>query len=255
MTGGDHEALAFRDRRALDDHRDRSAGDHWRDISEDRLAGRQTSSDTSETGTWTVVASSHPSATIAQADLPRPPATVPPPADQATVVASSPPTATVARIDLPVAAATVSPSDPPPTDGTPTSTPATTEFVLDIESIDLHEPVVAGGQDEIDQGYVTAVDWSSQGYPASCLPGTGCTVWLAGHRSTHQGVFARLPEIAAGTLIEIHFHGQAYAYTVTDAVIVPGTSPPSVIHGDLVLQTTAPSGQRILIYAATVKAP
>ena len=32
-----------------------------------------------------------------------------------------------------------------------------------------------------------------------CLPGDGCTVWLAGHRSTHQAVFARLPEITAGT--------------------------------------------------------
>ena len=43
-----------------------------------------------------------------------------------------------------------------------TSTPSPAEYVLDIESIDLHEPVVAGDQDEIDQGYVTAVDWSSE---------------------------------------------------------------------------------------------
>ena len=134
---------------------------------------------------------------------------------------------------------------------TPISPPPTTEYVLDIQSIGLHEPVVTGDQDEIDQGHVTAVDWSAEGYPTSCRPGDGCTVWLAGHRSTHQAVFARLPEITAGSPIEIHFDGRAYAYTVTDVVSVPGSSPPSVIHGDLILQTSAAGGQRILIYAAT----
>ena len=120
------------------------------------------------------------------------------------------------------------------------------------QSIDLYEPVVAGEQDEIDQGHVTAVDWSAGGYPTSCRPGDGCTVWLAGHRSTHQAVFARLPEITTGSPIEIHVDGRAHAYVVTDVVTVPGSSPPSVIHGDLVLQTSAPGGQRILVYAATI---
>jgi LPXTG-site transpeptidase (sortase) family protein len=147
-------------------------------------------------------------------------------------------------------------TSPPATDTAvvepPTSAPPTQEYVLDIASLDLHEPIVAGEQDEIDQGHVTAVDWSSEGYPTSCLPGDGCTVWLAGHRSTHQAVFARLPEITAGSLIEIHFHGQTYTYAVTGVVTVPGSAPPSVIHGDLVLQTSAPGGQRILVYAVTV---
>jgi LPXTG-site transpeptidase (sortase) family protein len=125
----------------------------------------------------------------------------------------------------------------------------TSEYVLDIPYIDLREPVIGGGQDEIDQGGVTAVDWSSQGYPSSCLPGEGCTVWLAGHRTTHDAVFARLPELTVGVAVAIHFHGQTYAYTVTGAVTVPGSSPPSVIVGDLVLQTSAPGDQRVLIYA------
>jgi len=143
------------------------------------------------------------------------------------------------------------PSDTVGVDERQTTTPSTQEYVLDIPAIDLHEHVVAGDQDEIDQGHVTAVDWSSRGYPTSCRPGDGCTVWLAGHRSTHQAVFARLPEITAGNSIEIHFEGEAYAFMVTGVVTVPGSSPPSVIHGDLVLQTSAPSGQRILIYATT----
>jgi hypothetical protein len=74
---------------------------------------------------------------------------------------------------------------------------------------------------------------------------------VGGHRTTHDAVFARLPELAVGAPIAIHFHGQTYAYTVTGAVTVPGTSPPSVIVGDLVLQTSASGDQRVLVYAAT----
>ena len=76
--------------------------------------------------------------------------------------------------------------------------------------------------------------------------------------STHQAVVARTidrSELTAGSLIEIHFDGRAYAYTVTDVATVPGSSPPSVIHGDLLLQTSAAGGQRILIYAATASSP
>ena len=204
-----------------------------------------------ETRTTTGVVSSPTSVTIVASHAPPPGAASPAPSDRTTVAARPPTSATVAPADLP----SVTTSPPAPDTVVvepPTSAPPTQEYVLDIASLDLHEPVVAGEQDEIDQGHVTAVDWSSEGYPTSCLPGDGCTVWLAGHRSTHQAVFARLPEITAGTLIEIHFHGQTYTYAVTDVVTVPGSAPPSVIHGDLVLQTSAPGGQRILVYAVTV---
>jgi len=133
---------------------------------------------------------------------------------------------------------------------TPPVVPPTDDYELDIPAIELAQPVVPGGQAEIDQGHVTAVDWSAFGFPASCSPGDGCTVWLAAHRSTHGAVFARLPELAAGAQIVIHFHGLTFVYTVTSVETVPGTAPPSVIHGDLVLQTSAPHNRRILVYAA-----
>lgn len=202
-----------------------------------------------ETRTTTGVVSSPTSVTIVASHAPRPGAASPAPPDRTTVAARPPTSAGVAPANLPSVT-----TSPPAPDTVVVETPTTApqEYVLDIESLALHEPVVAGEQDEIDQGHVTAVDWSSEGYPTSCLPGDGCTVWLAGHRSTHQAVFARLPEITAGALIEIHFHGQTYTYAVTDVVTVPGSGPPSVIHGDLVLQTSAPGGQRILVYAVTV---
>ena len=179
-----------------------------------------------------------------------------PPSDRTVAAASPPSPGPSAKPDGPAPAAA-----PPTTTSSvplnltdaqtvvPTVVEQTSEYVLDIPFIDLHEPVISGGQDEIDQGSVTAVDWSSEGYPASCLPGDGCTVWLAGHRTTNDAVFARVPELAAGAVVQIHFRGQIYTYTVTESVTVPGSSPPSVIAGDLVLQTSAPGDQRVLIYA------
>lgn len=214
----------------------------------DRPSGMHaTSDDADETGETTEVIRSPASSTIVESDPPSPTAASPPPSVSST-------SSTFATTEPPPVTASPPPTDPVVVE-VPASAPPTTEYILDIESIDLHEPVVAGDQDEIDQGHVTAVDWSSEGYPTSCAPGAGCTVWLAGHRSTHRAVFARLPELTVGSLIEIRFDGHAYAYTVTDVVTVPGSSPPSVIHGDLVLQTSAEGGQRILIYAAGASPP
>jgi LPXTG-site transpeptidase (sortase) family protein len=210
------------------------------------LAGAQPADVTSSAHATTA-----PATTTTPAAAPRVVAAPSPTADQTTVGATprrSPDA--IAPPDGPGQSAS-----PPPTAGPPIVVDAqpvveqSSEYVLDIPSIDLHEPVIAGDQNEIDQGHVTAVDWSSEGYPTSCLPGDGCTVWLAGHRSTHDAVFARLPEITAGAPIAIQFHGRTYTYTVTEVVTVPGTSPPSVITGDLVLQTSAPGDLRILIYA------
>lgn len=137
---------------------------------------------------------------------------------------------------------TLPPSSPQPT-------VATNEYVLDIPPISLSQPVVAGDQAQIDAGSVTAVDWSQFGYPTSCLPDQGCTIWLAGHRSTHGAVFAHLPEVTVGASVEIQFHGRLFDYTVREVANVPSTSPPSVIHGDLVLQTSLPGDRRMLVYA------
>ena len=56
---------------------------------------------------------------------------------------------------------------------------------VDFDDIGLHEPIVKGGQREIDQGHVVDVTW---------LPG----IWLAGHHSTHGAVFRNLGEADIG---------------------------------------------------------
>lgn len=174
----------------------------------------------------------------------------PPPEQATSAVAAHSPVAgtqpTVADVAAPPS------SEPSATDDAKAVAQQADEYVLDIPFIELSQPVVSGDQTEIDEGKVTAVDWTAYGYPASCLPGDGCTVWLAGHRTTHGAVFARLPELTIGVPIVIHFHGRLYSYSVTSVVTVPGSAPPSVISGDLVLQTSAPGDQRILIHADEV---
>ena len=125
-------------------------------------------------------------------------------------------------------------------------------FVLDIAQIGLWQAVVQGGQRELDAGRVTAIDWSSYGFPTSCMPGEGCTVWLGGHRSSHGSVFARIPELAAGSIVDIHYHGEVFRYTVESAAITGIRAPTSVIRGDLVVQTSLSNARRLLVYASLI---
>jgi hypothetical protein len=125
-------------------------------------------------------------------------------------------------------------------------------FVLDIPQINLWQAVVEGDQSEIDAGHVTAIDWSSHGFPKSCLPDEGCTVWLGGHRSSHGSVFARIPELVAGSVIAIHHHGEVFTYVVESALITGLRAPRSVIHGDLVVQTSLSNARRLLVYATSI---
>ena len=203
-----------------------------------------------------------PTVTASVAVHPPAPTTAPPTAPRLTAVLSPP--SAYASSTFVTSALEAGPqpaivAQEPPVPPTPSATGVAEsvaqradEYVLEIPDIALSEPVVPGDQTELDQGNVTAVDWSAKGYPASCLPNEGCTVWLAGHRSTHGSVFARLPELTIGASIIIHFSGEIYAYTVSGVADVPGTAPPSVISGDLVLQTSLPGNRRLLVYADAV---
>ena len=113
-------------------------------------------------------------------------------------VSTTPPADALVQSAPPVPDPGPSPSTTPAATDAPVVAEHVDDFVLDIPSIALSAEFVAGDQTQIDQGMVTAVDWTARGFPASCLPGDGCTIWLAGHRSTHGAVFARLPELTVG---------------------------------------------------------
>ena len=102
--------------------------------------------------------------------------------------------------------------------------------------------LVAGDQATIDAGH--AVNYNG------CWPGQGCTVFLAGHRTTHGAVFGGVAQLEAGDPVRIGYDGLVWEYRVVSHVIVSGDQQVGdVLAGDLVLQTSASGGRVHLIYA------
>lgn len=129
------------------------------------------------------------------------------------------------------------------------------EVRLVIESIGIDLPVVVGEQPEIDAGHVVAVHYSAQSgghYPDSCLPGDGCLIWLAAHRSTHGATFARVPELAPGDVVVIVRGATGYAYEVYEREIVPAAVLREQMHGDLLIQTSWHDNTRIFVHATSI---
>ena len=103
--------------------------------------------------------------------------------------------------------------------------------------------LVTGGQATIDAG--RAVNYND------CWPGEGCTIFLAGHRSTHGAVFAGVAGLEPGDLVRIGYGGSVYTYRVVRHVIGPARARVvDVLSGDLVLQTSAGAGRVHLVYCS-----
>jgi LPXTG-site transpeptidase (sortase) family protein len=117
--------------------------------------------------------------------------------------------------------------------------------MLTIPVIGFAHPVVVGDQPEIDHGNVV-----NYGHDEGCWPGQGCTVWLAGHRTSHGGVFRKVPQLKAGDELALHYDGSTVVYVVTDTALVSRIDPPpGVLHGDLMIQTSWTEGRVLLVYA------
>lgn len=119
---------------------------------------------------------------------------------------------------------------------------------LRIPAIGMDREVVTGGQPEIDAGNVVlctncgrSVGW----------PGSGQTVWIAAHRSSHGASFAKVPDLSVGDVIEVVHDGISRSYTVTGSQAVDRLHPPAgAISGPLVLQTSLGGDQVLLVYAS-----
>jgi len=103
---------------------------------------------------------------------------------------------------------------------------------LDYDAVGIHHSVVRGGQAQIDAGNVVDVDG---------LPG----IWLAGHRTTHGSVFAHLVDAKVGDRVCVY----STCFTVFDLMVVPGSYVVTRELAPLVLQTSLPYDQRLLVLA------
>jgi Sortase domain len=141
---------------------------------------------------------------------------------------------------------------PTTTSTTTTTPPPTTASLpqLSIPSIGLTHTILVGDQPQIDQGDVVNYESADQ---AGCWPGQGCTVWLAGHRTSHGGVFRGLPTLKPGDRLSIRYNGTNFVYTVTGSALVDrDDAPDGFMHGDLMIQTSWVQGQVLLVYADQV---
>lgn len=74
---------------------------------------------------------------------------------------------------------------------------------LTIPDISYQCPVYAGGQSQLDAGFVTLVTDAGPTAVLATSPGAAGTLWLAGHRTSHGGAFAQVPDLAVGALIVV----------------------------------------------------
>lgn len=114
------------------------------------------------------------------------------------------------------------------------------EATVTIPRLGLSLPVRMGGQDVINQGFVTHFSGPVSRPPVSV--GDAGTYWLAGHHSTHGKPFARLPETAVGDQVVVQSRsGVTFTYTITSTLVVGTKAERSTIYG------TNPSAHRILL--------
>lgn len=142
---------------------------------------------------------------------------------------------------------------------------------IEIPTAQLRCSVYNGDQVTLDSGVVTQITDPSIAQALTTVPGHSGTIWVAGHRQSHGGVFAGLPEASEGSLITVtdgittatyRITGRAYFDIVNDRVTGPDGEPSgpatldSIIRPDhdtskarLVLQTCDGSDHRWMIYA------
>lgn len=137
--------------------------------------------------------------------------TFPPVIVEATQAADSSGLAPALRVRPPVAVA--SSAGAPNRSGCNTDA-AGAAMSLTIPAISYACPVVAGGQPQIDAGFVTLVTDVGPNAVLATEPGAAGTLWLAAHRSSNGSAFADVPGLADGALITVTEGGVTATYRV-----------------------------------------
>jgi sortase (surface protein transpeptidase) len=137
--------------------------------------------------------------------------------------------------------------------------------------------VYAGGQSVIDAGAATMITAQYSGLPLAVHPGDAGTLWITGHRVSHGGPFAALPDLPDGAVITVSdgtvtasyvivgrsyveirdgyavdAAGQATETATSDAVLRPGGN--ADLAPRLLLQTCDTGDFRWMIYADLIEA-
>ena len=145
-------------------------------------------------------------------------------------------------------------------------------MTLTISDISYTCPVYAGGQAMLNSGAVTLISDAAIARVLADPSGAPGLVWLAGHRVSHGGAFAAVPDLADGAVITVddatfsasyRIVGRMYVEIKNDRVVdasghaTGATTLDSIIRPDhgangaarLLLQTCDGENHRWMIYA------
>lgn len=77
-------------------------------------------------------------------------------------------------------------------------------------------PVYAGGQATLDSGAATMISVDALSTALAKHPGDAGTLWIAGHRASHGGPFAAVPDLAIGSIVTVTEGTTTATYRVVD---------------------------------------
>jgi sortase (surface protein transpeptidase) len=75
-------------------------------------------------------------------------------------------------------------------------------------------PVYAGGQSVIDAGVATVITARESSFPLAAGPGAPGTLWITGHRASHGGPFAGVPDLADGAIVTVSDPNGGASYVI-----------------------------------------
>ncbi|HWM22856.1 MAG TPA: sortase [Ilumatobacteraceae bacterium] len=124
--------------------------------------------------------------------------------------------AVVAIADPPTAIPeTVTVTDPAPTnESTCRSDLPGAVMTIAMPDISYWCPVYAGGQSVIDAGVATMITSRESTFPLAAGPGAPGTLWITGHRVSHGGPFAAVPDLADGAVITVSDPNGSASYVI-----------------------------------------
>jgi sortase (surface protein transpeptidase) len=74
--------------------------------------------------------------------------------------------------------------------------------------------VYAGGQSVIDAGVATMITAQESSFALAAQPGAPGTLWITGHRVSHGGPFAAVPDLADGAILTVSDENQTASYVI-----------------------------------------
>jgi sortase (surface protein transpeptidase) len=93
-------------------------------------------------------------------------------------------------------------------------------MTVTMPDISYRCPVYTGGQASLNAGGVTLIEVDALAAALAEQPGEPGTLWLAGHRASHGGAFAAVPDLLDGSIVTVSDGSVTASYRIVGRVYV-----------------------------------